>query len=232
MKKLLITAIMCLIALQSFAQTQIGIKAGYSLSNQTLKDIPQLVAPVLSSDTDPLSSFYIGAYSSFTLSDLFSISPELYYARRGDKLHYSIFDVIVTSKYHDLVIPILGVFRITRKTSLFAGPEFNIVLRNNWTATSGISPASKGSGAGAGKNQRSFDIGLSGGGSYNIGRNLVFEIRYTHGLLDQSKTYNIPGELLGTEYAGQQIPVDYVAKNWSMEAGLKYNFTKIGKGKN
>jgi hypothetical protein len=224
MKKYLILGIIIFSQIQSFGQKQLGIKGGYDLSNRTESGASDLIAPILPTDSDPLSSFYIGGYAEFSITDHISLSPELLYARRGRKLFYTQNNINITSVYHDLAAPVLVMFRILKRFQLYTGPEFSYVLSNHWEGTSGIGPVSGGTGSGSNKYERRFDIALSAGLSFEVIKNLSVDLRYNRGLLDQSKTYNIPGEFIGTDYAGQQIPVDYVAKNWSVEAGLKYNF--------
>jgi hypothetical protein len=218
MKRYIFTFFIFCLAVQLFAQINIGITAGPVFSNRTIRDVPDLIAPLLPPESKTFSSFYFGGYADFPISNLIDLSPELYYAGRGRKLVDNTIPLTITAINNNIASPLLIKFNFFKKRlKLYTGPEFSYVVSRD---SKGVTTSKQSKS----KDEKSFDVAITAGTSFEIIKNLSIDLRYIMGLIDQSKTYYIPGDFIGPEYAGQQIPVDYKAFNWAVQAGLKYSF--------
>jgi hypothetical protein len=216
MKKYLFLFIVFFLVNNIHAQINIGIMAGSGFSNRINKNIPDLGTIIIPASYETFTSFYLGGYIDFSLSENFLLSPELFYARRGWKFGNDLLQTTITSINNDLILPVLIKFCFLKRFQVYTGPEFSYVISRD---SKGVTLSS----SSESKYERSYDIAFSAGGSVRVIKNLYIDLRYTRGLIDQSKTYYIPGEFIDPGLAGQQIPVDYEAYNWSFQIGLKYN---------
>lgn len=126
MKKLLLTltAIVAL-SVAASAQLSIGIKGGLNLAKVTGDD---------ADGTDGRTSFHLGAYLTFDVSDKFAIQPELLYNSIGAKSESSYFDDDLgditaeeTYKLNYISVPVMFLYKITPQVNIQAGPQFNFL---------------------------------------------------------------------------------------------------------
>lgn len=105
----------------SFAQMQLGVKAGLNLANLSGDDI---------SDTDSRTGFAGGLFFMYQFSDMFAIQPEAYYTMKGatDKGTIEGYSYEAEMKLDYIEVPLLLKFLIPLKGSsikpaIFAGPS-------------------------------------------------------------------------------------------------------------
>lgn len=201
-----------------YAQKNIGLMAGSSFSNRTNKNVPDLIVPLLPTYTQVRPSFYIGGYADFSLSDLIYLSPALFYASRGWNYVSAMTNTTAHVIYNSIILPIFAKFNGSKKLQLYTGPEFSQVISRKLKDQTVVALQVNND------KERAFDIAIPAGGSFEVIKNLFIDFRYNLGLIDQAKTYFIPGEFIDPGLAGQQVRVDYKAYNRSFQVGLKYNF--------
>lgn len=93
-----------------------GLKGGVNFANLRGSDRD------LRGSLSTLTSFHAGAYAQFSLSDAFSLQPEVLYSRKGFERADSAF------RYDYIEVPVLAVFNITETISLHAGPQVGVML--------------------------------------------------------------------------------------------------------
>lgn len=112
MKKLLFTLFVVCLSTGVFAQMSGGLKAGVNLASMKQEAGGD-------SDSEGGTSFHIGAYGTFGLSDALSLQPELLYNSidiDGDKLNY-------------LSVPVMFKYGFSdNKFNIQAGPEIGLLL--------------------------------------------------------------------------------------------------------
>lgn len=98
MKKLFLITLLCVFAFNLNAQ-DFGLTAGYTN---------------LSTDGESWSGFNVGAFVDFSVSEKFSVQPELVYTSSKDEdVTYNLFNVNAMAKYH-----------VSEEFSILAGPQF------------------------------------------------------------------------------------------------------------
>jgi hypothetical protein len=162
----------------SFAQMQIGPKAGLNLSNLSGDDIE---------DTDARTGFSGGIYFMYKFSDMFAIQPEAYYTMKGatqkETFNGDTYEATISLDYIEvpllfkLLIPIQG---SAVNPAIFAGPALGI------NTTAKIKVESQGQSFEEDLEEvKSTDFGLvfGGGIGFPVGKNeLGFDVRYIMGL--------------------------------------------------
>jgi hypothetical protein len=111
-----------------YAQKNIGSMAGSSFSNRTNRNVPDFIVPLLPTDTQARSSFYIGGYTDFSLSGSIDLSPELFYASRGWKYVSAMTNTTANVINNSIILPIFVKFNVSKKLQLYIGPEFSQVV--------------------------------------------------------------------------------------------------------
>jgi opacity protein-like surface antigen len=218
MKRYLFVFVALFLSNQIHAQKNIGVMGGTSLSNVRIRNVQELVAPLLPSGYQSKWAFYVGGYADFSLSDLIFLTPELFYANRGYKMVYDPLNTTFRVTNNTIVLPVLLKFNLLKKLQIYTGPELSYVVEQN------IKDLTNGTINFESTSDRSFDIAVSAGVSFTLIKKLSIDLRYNFGLNDLKKTYNIPGDFIDPGLAGQQIPVDYATYNWSFQAGFRYSF--------
>jgi len=202
---------------QSYAQKNLGVMAGIGLSNLRMRNFPEIFVPLIS-DYKVKGSFYMGGYADFLLTDLISLSPELFYANRGWKVAFDPFEPTWRITSHTIVLPIIVKFNVLNRLQVFTGPEMSYVVDRN------IKDITNGTISIESVSESSFDIAISAGVSFNFIKNLGIDLRYNYGLFDLKKAFYVPGILIDPNLVGQQVSVNYEEYNWSFQIGLKYEF--------
>lgn len=122
MKKLLtILFVSFMLVSLSYAQMQLGVKAGLNLANLSGDDIE---------DTDARTGFAGGVFFMYQFSEMFAIQPEIYYTMKGATQKDVIPGVDVEVKGDYIEIPVLLKLIIPLKGSgvrpaIFAGPSLS-----------------------------------------------------------------------------------------------------------
>jgi hypothetical protein len=216
MKKYPILLFALFMATNLHAQKSIGLMAGSGFSNRFNRNVPDQVTSIIPAKYETIYSFFAGGYADFSISDLFLLSTELFFARRGRKLDYDPLQIAITSINNIIALPVPVKFCFLKRFQVYTGPEFSYVISRDSKGVT-LSSSSKS------KYEKSFDIAFSAGGSVEIIKNLCIDIRYNLGLINQAKPYSVPGEIIDPGLAGQDVTVDYEAYNRSFQIGLKYN---------
>ncbi|MEM7381695.1 MAG: porin family protein [Bacteroidota bacterium] len=159
MKKLIVSIIVAVVSLNTIQAQDFtfGAKAGLSLS--TLQ--PELTAS--------RTSFHLGGVAEISISDQFSVQPELLYSGQGAKDQNDIDDNEIY-RLDYLSVPIMAKYYIVEGVSVEAGPQFGILLsaeREDNGETGDIKDVTK-----------STDLGLAFGLGYKMDNGLNFGLRY------------------------------------------------------
>lgn len=162
MKKLVVLAVLTVMSLVTiYAQDiKIGAKVGLNLS--TLQ--PEL--------TDSRTSFHLGGMAEISLTDVFSIQPELLYSAQGAK-DQNDSDNNEIFKVDYITLPILAKYYVFDALSIEGGPQLGILLSSEQEdngETDDLKDITK-----------SIDIGLAIGVGYKLENGLNFGARYYFG---------------------------------------------------
>lgn len=170
--------LVCIFSTMSFAQMQLGVKAGLNLANLSGDDV---------SDTDSRTGFAGGLFFMYQFSDMFAIQPEAYYTMKGatDKGTIEGFTYEAEIKLDYIEVPLLLKFLIPIKNSgikpaIFAGPSigFNMSAKSKVEAGGQTFEEDM-------QDVTSTDLGLvfGGGIGFPVGNGeLGLDIRYILGL--------------------------------------------------
>lgn len=197
MKKIIFSLTICLlIAAVSYAQNDIsyGIKGGLNYSN--------LVYEFEDSNNDFLDfyakvGFYAGGFINISLSDKFSLQPELLYSSQGAKLDIDYSQVLifdqndptfleneedVNVKQSKLLLPILLQYKIGSDFSLFLGPQITYTLNFETEVDN------SGDELEVSRFQDDDKIGIdvSARLGYKVSENMMIELGYFRGLTNQN----------------------------------------------
>lgn len=136
MKKIIILALFALWSVSGFAQEDggphtimqnhnlfstaanagIGIKGGVNFANVHGSDKDKY------GSVNSHTSFHAGVYAQFSVSEFFSVQPELLYSRKGFERQDSVY------RLDYLDVPILAVFNITDNLSVHLGPQVGVMM--------------------------------------------------------------------------------------------------------
>ena len=122
---------------------------------------------------DPKTSYHVGAFAQFSITDWFSLQPEVIFSRKG----YDSTDVTRRLDYFD--VPLLFVFNPLDNVSLHVGPQASLLM----TVKDGEREVNKED------SYNSLDYGLVGGvearlsffrfgARYNLGLNEIYQDTY------------------------------------------------------
>ncbi len=196
MKKIILPLTICLfIAAVSYAQNDInyGIKGGLNYAN--------LVYEFEDSNNDFLdfnakAGFFVGGFINISLSDKFSLQPELLYSSQGAKLDidYSrtiLFDNSdplflenqddVNVKQSKLLMPLLLEYKVDDNFSLFLGPQITYTLNFETEVENGDELV-------VSRFQDDDKIGVDASAriGYKASENMMIELGYFRGLTNQN----------------------------------------------
>ena len=139
---------------------QFGAKAGLNLAT---------LGPDLN-DPATRTIFHLGAMAEVSISDQFSIQPELLYSAQG-ATDESDEDEVVKLDY--IILPILAKYYVLENFSLEAGPQIGFLL-NAEAEDDGETFDLK-------ENTKSTDLGFALGVGYKLENGLNFNLRYYFG---------------------------------------------------
>ena len=159
-RKIFFITILYLISSNISAQTYYGFKVGANISN-------------ISGDNpyDGIKgAMHVGAVAEITVSDLFSVQPELLYSMQGSQDKD---DSSLKNNNHYITLPIMVKYFINETISIDAGPQIGYLLfaqkSNGWEEWTDI------------KDQlNAFDYGFNIGASYEMDNGMNINIRYNY----------------------------------------------------
>jgi hypothetical protein len=117
MKKVFLTVFAVLMVFAASAQFKGGLKAGVNMSKIST-DIDGL-----GSDSENGTSFHVGAYGIFSLSDALAVQPEL--------LYNSIKGSDSETTVNFLSIPVMVTYTFAEKFNVQVGPQYGFVLSSD-----------------------------------------------------------------------------------------------------
>ena len=165
MKKLLLTAA-AVFALTTVNAQDItfGVKAGINFANTNVSDSDE--------NLDGITSFHFGGVVEFSVSETFSIQPELLYSAQGTS------DSEFKLNLDYINLPIMAKYYVTEGLSLEAGPQIGFLIKAE-AGTDDVSVDVK-------DDFKSIDFGFNFGTGYKLESGLNFAARYNLGLSDIS----------------------------------------------
>lgn len=168
MKKILLTAVVMLASVASYAQQAVGTftlqpKIGMNVASLTKCD-----------GCDPRIGLAAGVEAEYQATDIFSVSAGLIYSMQGNKAKEE--GVTLTTKLDYINIPILANVYVTQGLAVKLGvqPAFNVSDKQK---LSGGKASVEAEDVGA----ESFDFSIPVGLSYEY-NNVVFDARYNFGV--------------------------------------------------
>lgn len=168
MKKILLTAVVMLASVASYAQQAVGTftlqpKIGMNVASLTKCD-----------GCDPRIGLAAGVEAEYQATDIFSVSAGLIYSMQGNKAKED--GVTLTTKLDYINIPILANVYVTKGLAVKLGvqPAFNVSDKQK---LSGGKASVEAEDVGA----ESFDFSIPVGLSYEY-NNVVFDARYNFGV--------------------------------------------------
>lgn len=117
MKKLFLLMISLTVCSLHAQIVTFGAKAGVNFASISADD---------DDDLDGRTSFHIGATAEFSLSETFSVQPELLYSGQGFTTKES--DIDITGKMDYINLPIIAKFYVAEGLSLEVGPQVGFLL--------------------------------------------------------------------------------------------------------
>jgi hypothetical protein len=121
MKKLLLTSLVIVLALDSFGQgISGGVKAGANLANQ------KWTSNGISLDTKARPGIHGGVFVVIMINEKFGVQPEALFSMQGSRWDFSGDDS--KFKFNYLNVPVLLRYNITEMISIHAGPQFGFLL--------------------------------------------------------------------------------------------------------
>ena len=168
MKKILLTAVVMLASVASYAQQAVGT---FTLQPK----IGMNVASITKCDgCDPRIGLAAGVEAEYQATDIFSVSAGLIYSMQGNKAKED--GVTLTTKLDYINIPILANVYVTKGLAVKLGvqPAFNVSDKQK---LSGGKASVEAEDVGA----ESFDFSIPVGLSYEY-NNVVFDARYNFGV--------------------------------------------------
>jgi len=153
-----------------------GIKLGLNVSNQNLEyDIPDFPFDI---KTSSLTSFHVGVFGEFILSDKIELKPELLFSREGSKIDLDVLKFNQTLSY--IKAPILvKIYPFNNDLSILAGPQFGFLVDDEIDLDVDDGELIDNS-------FKSFELSATLGLEYDIINNFVLGARYNLGLTDSS----------------------------------------------
>ncbi|NNK86783.1 MAG: PorT family protein [Flavobacteriaceae bacterium] len=169
MKRLVLVAVLttfCFTATQ--AQVEFGVKGGLNIANLNGDDADEL-------DPNSRTSFNFGAVVGISVSDNFSVQPEVLFSGQGATVDSD--EGEATFKLNYINVPVLASFEVTDGLSLQAGPQLGINIGDD-LEFDGQSESTE---------AESIDFGAAFGAQYQLANGLLFQARYAVGLSDVYK---------------------------------------------
>lgn len=220
MKKYLLVTIL-LLSVHLLAQEEsesdftYGVKGGISL-NHFLGDIPIDLTPQLR------VGFTVGAFGNYKLSDNFSLQPEIIFSRKGsnfDKFEFVMddlkFDDLSLDMYIEsnwIEIPVLLLYQINDKFTLFGGPYIGFYLSGTLVAEPSVSIFAIDLEYDIDAEDLTLpDYGIVLGAKYNLTEILVIQGRWEYGIQDLTDELanSLEDEIVTVNNSSFQLQLDF-----------------------
>ena len=160
-----------------------GAKAGLNLAS---------VSGDETDDLDGRTGFHVGAVAEFSLSEKFSLQPELLYSTQGAKFEETAFEQGVTArgeatvKLDYILLPVMAKYYIAEGLSIEAGPQLGVLV----SAETELELSGSADGQTVSITEEndisdeisSIDLGVNFGLGYKLDNGLNFAARYNLGL--------------------------------------------------
>lgn len=185
--KFLSISLLTLISYNAFAQKgtagygtahetfNFGVKAGINVSNQNLKyDIPDFPFDI---KTSSLTSFHVGVFGEFILSDKIELKPEVFFSREGSKINLDVLKFNQTISY--IKAPVLIKIKPSGDLAILAGPLFGFLIDDKIDLDVDDGELIENS-------FKSFELSATLGLEYDISNYFIIGARYNFGLTDSS----------------------------------------------
>lgn len=141
-------------------------------------------------DPRPLPSFFAGVYLNLALLDRFQLEPGLYIASRGYQVERRIASLInleVTNRSYYLEVPILARVFLTDNLNVYAGPQFALLLSNDFNTDLSALVFQFDFDSEADETLNKVDFGLALGLGYTLPLGLNVQAGYDLGLVRYSE---------------------------------------------
>lgn len=174
-----------------------GIKGGVSFARFN----GDISAFAFKLDPKFFTGFTAGAFVNYMVNDKFSIQPELLFSRKGSKFKQFKLDdfnllgevaanvlnveLDIYAKMDWLEIPILGIYKVDDKFSIYGGPYIGFYLGGKGVAEISVSVLGRDFDQDIVSDDLSLpDFGIIFGGTYSLSNNVALEARYSYGFQD------------------------------------------------
>ena len=128
---------------------------------------------------DSKTGWVLGATAEVSLTEKFSLQPELLYSQQGAKQRGNfIYDLNYVS------LPIMAKYYIAKGFSLEAGPQFSFLVKDELISDTNNA-------ASANTNAENFDFSANLGLGYQLDNGIFFQTRYNLGLTAISETPDV-----------------------------------------
>jgi opacity protein-like surface antigen len=204
-QKITLAVITMIIISHTHAQITYGIRAGASIANwkgdalQSLNKVVDLTNGFI--NTKSKTGFTAGAYANIPLVDKFSFEPGIQYTQKGytlqgnlkiDALKFLGTNAAAKVEAHYIDIPLLLKAQLTKGLSIYAGPQFSYLVKNNLHVNAGVLGISLyNNKIDLTNNFNRTDIGLAGGIGYQLNNGVNIRAGYDYGLSKLDKNSNV-----------------------------------------
>ncbi len=167
-----------------------GVKGGVNFANLVGTDVY---------GGDSKTGWTAGVVVEFSLTDKFSIQPEVLYSAQGAKSNFSFPENNVLNRYHvdidlDYInVPIYAKYYIVDGLSIDAGPQFSFLVNNSIEIQKTVPLLPKPITTNTKQdlsNKKSFGVDGSVGFGYKAPEGIFIQGRYNFGLLDVESNEN------------------------------------------
>lgn len=166
MKAISITILCCFIALSSSGQLALSLKAGVNVSDMVVRNSASRYSSGYKSGT----SFHVGVFTKFKLSERFNLIPDLQFIQKKSSIDNATSSKI---KLSYIELPCIFSYQLVPWLAVEAGPSVAFKVGDN-TVT---------------KYFNSIDAGANAGLRFSLNNNWSFLTRYYYGLITVDKTY-------------------------------------------
>ncbi|MCJ7932114.1 MAG: PorT family protein [Chryseobacterium sp.] len=206
MKKILLASALAVVAGLN-AQTNFGVKGGYTLSKLNSNEDPEFEG--VSGGLKSKSGFYIGALVEHKFTNKFAVQGEVQYANLGGKVEVGMSGITVTEKlrFNRIVIPVSAKYYPVPEFGVYAGPYVSFKTNTSVKIeVSGGMPDPRAIREGEqfleqqfNDHLKSTEFGLFFGADFKIYKGLFLDARYSFGLTNMIKN-PVDGEKLKMDF--------------------------------
>lgn len=212
-KTILLTGFLFVVGVLSAQNFSFGIRAGYTLSNVTVKKPKGLIVDEFDEPYKTLSSLHAGIDTRISLSERFAIVSGLQYARKGYKSEIPQPNGSSTSamnELHYLNLPVVADVRLWKGLSLQGGIEAGSLL-SAWVKSAEAKVDTK-------NFYEDFDFGLVAGFEYRFNEALFIGLRHIFGISSIQQL-----EITDSNGASSGLASSY-NRATQISAGYRYTF--------